>query len=80
MVTVEDGAGQISGENEIVESGTGQNFAGVAYDPSEYILSTSRIGLGIELPETGELCMIRRDGSGLCADDLTAVEKDFANL
>ncbi|KAF5933094.1 hypothetical protein HYC85_029265 [Camellia sinensis] len=57
-----------------------ESFAGGAYDPSKYILSTSRIGLGIELPETGELCMIRGDGSGLWADDLTAVEEDFANL
>ena len=80
VVTVEDRTGQILGGTEIVESETGQNFVGGAYDPSKHILSTSRIGLSLELPETGELCMIRGDGSGLWADDLTAAEEDFANL
>ncbi|KAF5932738.1 hypothetical protein HYC85_028909 [Camellia sinensis] len=80
VVTVEHGAGQILGRNEIAESGTGQNFARGAYDPSKYILSTSRIGLSVELPETGELCMIRGNGSELWADELTATEEDLANL
>jgi len=80
VVTVEDKAGQILGENEFVKSGTGQNFAEGAYDPSRYILSTSRNGLSIEFPETGELCMIRGDGSGLWADEPTTVEEDLANL
>ena len=62
VVTIEDGARQTSEKNGIVESGIEQSFAGGAYDPSEYILSTGQIGLGIELPETGELCVIRGDG------------------
>ena len=41
VVTIEDGAGQTSGENMVVESGIEQSFAGGAYNPSEYILSTS---------------------------------------
>ena len=67
VVTVEDSATGVAEEDRMVEAGFEQSgiFAGGAYDPSEYILSTSQIGLGIELLETGELCMIRGDGSGL---------------
>ncbi|KAF5933372.1 hypothetical protein HYC85_029543 [Camellia sinensis] len=80
VVTTEDGTGQTSGENGIIKSEIEQSFAGGGYDPSEYILSKSQIGLGIELPETGELCMIRGNGFEQGADDQTAMEEDFANL
>ncbi|KAF5934572.1 hypothetical protein HYC85_030743 [Camellia sinensis] len=80
VVTIEDGARQTSEKNGIVESGIEQSFAGEVYDPSEYILSTGQIGLGLELPEKEELCVIQGDGFEQEANDLTVVEEDFANL
>ena len=82
LVTVEDRTGEISGENEIVESESEESgsFAEEVYSPSDYILSVGQVGPNVELPTGAELCVIQGDESGQRIDDLATVEGDFANL
>ncbi|KAF5934346.1 hypothetical protein HYC85_030517 [Camellia sinensis] len=41
---------------------------------------TEEVEPSVELPKRAELCVIRRDGFEQRADDVTAIEEDFANL